>query len=152
MTPTRRSFFTTFCLLTLITGCKSQPPAPAQPARKVLEGISGPPPGKAHPLHKHIELAGLRLTEIKPGRLRFRCLVVNHSLADVGDLELQVALRTVVAKEGDGPLAEFKAKVQGLGPEEFREVTVELPTKLKAYEIPDWQFLRAQFEFLSPAP
>jgi hypothetical protein len=89
---------------------------------------------------------------MKPGRLRLKFLAVNHSMADIGDLEMHVTLKTAVAKPGDPDIADFKAKVQGLGPEEYRDVTVEIPTKLKTYEVPDWQFVRAQFEITSPAP
>jgi hypothetical protein len=42
--------------------------------------------------------------------------------------------------------------VASLGPQENKDVTVTVPTKLRLYELPDWQFLRAQFEITSPAP
>jgi hypothetical protein len=78
--------------------------------------------------------------------------VVNHSDADIGDLGLHVKLVTSAAKPEDPPIAEFDAKVPSLGPQENKDVSVIVPTKLRIYELPDWQFLRAQFEITSPAP
>jgi hypothetical protein len=77
---------------------------------------------------------------------------VNHSEADIGDLGLKVTLTTTAAKPGDPPVGVFDAKVPTLGPQETKDVTATIPTKLRIYELPDWQFLRAEFEITSPAP
>jgi hypothetical protein len=69
--------------------------------------------------------------------------VVNHSEADIGDVKMTVNLGTTAAKPGDPPLISFPATVSKLGPTELKDVSVEIPTKLRVYELPDWQFLKA---------
>jgi hypothetical protein len=41
-------------------------------------------------------------------------------------------------------------KVAALGPYEAKEVETTVKSALRAYELPDWQFLRAEFEITSP--
>ena len=144
---------TLIALLLTLAGCSS--PAPETKSTRP----SGPPepPGAAiptgkHPLTKYIELVGFRMSEAGPGKLRIKFSVVNHSEADIGDLEVKVKLSTTAAKPGDEPVAVFDAKVPALGPEDTKDVSLTVPTKLRIYELPDWQFLRAEFEITSPAP
>jgi hypothetical protein len=110
------------------------------------------PPEKApaakssNPLAKYIEVVGFRVTEKSAGHLQVQFAVVNHSEAEVGEVKMEVSLRTTAAKPGDPPLVTFPAKVSGLGPSELKQVTADIPTSLRAYELPDWQFLRADFQ------
>jgi hypothetical protein len=120
---------------------------------------NGPPeaPGSAaaigkHPLNKYVEIMGFRMAEQGAGKLKVTFAVVNHSEADIGDLGLKIRLTTTAAKPEDPAIAQFDAKVPSLGPQENKDVTVTVPTKLRIYELPDWQFLRGQFEITSPAP
>jgi hypothetical protein len=120
---------------------------------------TGPPepPGAAtpvgkNPLAKYLEVVGFRLAEEKPGTLKVTFGVVNHSDADMGDLVLKIRLTTTAAKPDDPPITEFDAKVPNLGPQEMKDVTASASTKLRIYELPDWQFLRATFEIVSPPP
>ena len=92
------------------------------------------------------------MAEAKPGQLDVRFVAVNHSEADLGDLELAIRLRTTAAKPDDPPVAEFQAKVPSLGPLEIRDISTKVTTKLRIYELPDWQFMRAEFDITSPAP
>jgi len=115
------------------------------------------PPGAAtteskNPIAKYLEIDGFRLAEDKPGMLKVTFAVCNHSEADIGDLVLKVRLRTTASKPGDPPVTEFDAKVPNLGPQELKDVTATAPTKLRIYELPDWQFLRADFDVLAPPP
>ena len=105
-----------------------------------------------HPLAKYIELAGFRLTEAKPGQLDVKFIAVNHSEAELPELGLNIKMRTTASNPEDPPVAEFQAKVPALGPLEIRDVSAKLATKLRIYELPDWQFLRAEFDITSPAP
>lgn len=77
---------------------------------------------------------------------------INHSQADLGDLVVKVRMVTVDAKPTDPPVVEFETKISSLGPLETKDVTASTSTTLRLYELPDWQFLRAQFEILAPAP
>ena len=144
---------TVLLLLLILAGCSSPAPDAKQAKR------TGPPepPGAAvptnkHPLAKYLELVGFRLSEAGTGKLKIKFSVINHSEADIGDLGLKVTLTTTAAKPGDEPVAVFDAMVPSVGPQDTKDVTVTVPTKLRIYELPDWQFLRGEYEITSPAP
>jgi predicted component of type VI protein secretion system len=137
-------WLTVLCVVSLM-GCasssadKQTKPAPSVPARTTASN-------KSNPLAKYIELVGVRANEKSPGHLQVQFGVVNHSEADIGDVKLDVSLGTTAAKAGDPPLITFSTKVPALGPNEMKQVSVDVPTKLRVYELPDWQFLKADFQ------
>ena len=138
-----------FLAVCLTTACSSSSPAnkqskaPAIPAHITASNTS-------NPLAKYVELVGFRINEKSPGKLQVQFGVVNHSEADVGDLKMNVSLGTTAAKPGDPPLISFKTQVSSLGPLQLKDVSVEVPTKMRVYELPDWQFLKADFEITEP--
>jgi hypothetical protein len=143
---------TVFTLLLALAGCSS-PSADSTKAKQApVEPQGGAIATNKHPLAKYVELVAFRMAEAGPGKLKLTFAVVNHSEADIGDLGLKVKLTTSAAKPEDPPIATFDTKVPSLGPHEIKDVTVTVPTKMRIYELPDWQFLRAQFEITSPAP
>lgn len=103
-----------------------------------------------NPAAKYIELAGFRVREKGPGKLEVQFAVVNHSEADLGDLAMDVNLRTTTAKADDPPLCAFSIKVGAVGPEELKQVAVTVPSRLRVYELPDWQYLKADFQITEP--
>lgn len=103
----------------------------------------------SNPIAKYIELVGFRINETSPGHLEVRFGVVNHSEADLGNVKMTVNVTTTAAKPGEPPLITFPAMVK-LGASELKDVTVDVPTKLRVYELPDWQFLKADFEITEP--
>jgi hypothetical protein len=136
-------------LVLVWTGC-SRPEKNATPTAPPKE--SGPASSIVNPKHRYgklIELAGFRVTEKGPGTLQIKLGVINHSIADLGDIDMKVSLKGQTAKEQEPPFAQFPCKVS-LGPEEWQDVTVTVPTKLRIYELPDWQYIRATFEIVSP--
>jgi hypothetical protein len=137
-------------LAAFLAGCSSsssdkqaKSAAPAVPAHFTASNTS-------NPIAKYIELVGFRVTERSAGHLIVQFGVVNHSEADVGDVKMTVSLGTTAAKPGDPPLITFPAKVSNLGPTEMKDVSVEVPTKMRVYELPDWQFLKADFQITEP--
>jgi len=136
-------------VVALLAGCSSSSsnkqaaPPPAVPLHFTATNTS-------NSIAKYIELVGFRITERSPGHLIVQVGVVNHSEADVGDVKMNVHLSTTAAKPGDPPLISFPAEVPHLGPSELRDVMVEVPTKMRVYELPDWQFLKANFEITEP--
>jgi hypothetical protein len=104
----------------------------------------------SNPLAKYVELVGLRIRERSPGHLVVQFGLANHSEGDIGDMKITVNLGTTAAKPGDPPLITFPAQVSKLGPSELKDVTVEVPTKMRVYELPDWQFLTATFQITEP--
>jgi hypothetical protein len=138
-------------LILSLAGCSA--PAPQVTAKQAPPENTGPATTTSkHPLAKYIELAGFRLAESKPGELQVKFVAINHSEADLGDLEVTVRLRTTTATPEDPPVAEFMAKIPSLGPLEIRDTSAKVTTKMRIYELPDWQFMRADFDITSPAP
>lgn len=109
-------------------------------------------PVKAHPLAKLIEITGLRVTEDEKQKAQVRLNVVNHSGAELPEMSVSVNLKAVASRADQEPVANFAFKVPPLRAYESRELTTPVKTKLRAYELPDWQFLRAEFQITSPAP
>jgi hypothetical protein len=136
----------------LLAGCSESPPE-TKPAK--VASPYGPGPASTsskNPLAKFIELAGFRLSEKGGSKLQIKFSAVNHSDADLEEIQVHVRLLTTAAKPGDEPVAEFDAKIPALGPQEDHDVLATTSTKLRVYEMPDWQFLRADFDITSPAP
>jgi len=106
--------------------------------------------GSANPAARHLELVGFRITEKTPGKLQVQFGVVNHSDADLGDISLNVAIKTTTSKDTEPPLLTFTTKVAAVGPQELKPVSVEVPSKLRPYELPDWQFLKVDFKLDEP--
>ena len=128
-----------------LVGCSSS----SQPDKKA-KSIAPPPSHfvaskSSNPAGKYVELVGFRVIEESPGHLEVQFGAVNHSEADLGELKLMVNLGTSAAKPGDPPLVSFPAKVS-LGPMELKNVKVKVPSQLRVYELPDWQFLTADFQ------
>jgi hypothetical protein len=89
-----------------------------------------------------LELAGLRLSEDAKQHAYVQLVAVNHTGADLGEIEAKVDLKAVTSKD-QTPVGTFEFKTS-LGPYESKELKVPLQTKLRVYELPDWQFLRAR--------
>jgi hypothetical protein len=145
----RKCFFVLGCCA-FLASCSSdaektqaKSPLPAAPPSQ-LEGKSN------NPAAKYIELVGFRTREKGPGKIEITFGVVNHSEADLGDLSMTVDLRTIESKPADPPVFTFDAKVPSLGPEELKQVSVIVPSKMRVYELPDWQFLRPRFQITEP--
>src|SRR5271165_1822169 len=143
-----------FSLCVALAACSSPPANDAKQAAKKTGPVepTSAIPTKKHPLAKYVELVGFRLSEAGGGKLKVKFAVVNHSEADIGDLGVRVRLTTSSAKPDDPPIATFDVKVPSLGPEEVKDVSAATTSKLRVYELPDWQFLKAEFEITSPEP
>ena len=134
-----------------LAACSSAPETKS--AKQAPVEFGGPAAAtNKHPLAKYIEFSGYRVSEAGPGKLRIKFIAVNHSEADLGELIVKMRMTTSVAKPGDPPVTEFEAKIPNLGPQEIRDVTATTDTEKRAYEIPDWQFIRTEFDITSPAP
>ena len=134
----------------LLPSSKTATLAPRQPAPFEAPFSLPSPKAKAHPLAKFIEIAGMRVTEDLKQKAQIKFLVVNHSGAELGDLTLAITLKPSTAKPEDKPVAVFTVKVASLRPYEARELETSVKSELRAYELPDWQFLRAEFEITAP--
>jgi hypothetical protein len=129
----------------VLAGC-STPAKQAKPAA----ASTAQTPQSSDPSAKYLELVGFRIIEKTPGHLEVRFGVVNHSAADLGDVKMAINVRTTTAKPDDPALITFSTKVPSLGPSDLKLVTVDVPTKLRVYELPDWQFLKPDFQLTEP--
>lgn len=114
-----------------------EPPEAASPDAPSPTGSS---------LARHLEVTGIRIYE-ENKRAHVRVLLVNHSLANLPDLRGTITLRT---KEDKKAISTVPLRVDGLGSLDSREISGPLRTSLRAYEIPDWQFLEGVVELTSP--
>ncbi len=105
--------------------------------------------GKESPMQKYVEVSGIRFVETKKNQTEARFLVINHSGADISDLAGTVKVYGRAGKTEE-PAGNFDFKVASLGPYESKEITAPLATKLKSYELPDWQFVSTDVKITSP--
>jgi hypothetical protein len=133
----------------ILAACSSTPKQDEKKSSPALQSVSSSTASK-NPAAKYIELVGFRVKEKGPGNLDVSFGVVNHSEADLGDLTLEVNLRTTTAKPDEPPVCTFTVKVPSLGPEEMKPLSAVVPSKLRVYELPDWQFLKADFAIIEP--
>ena len=117
----------------------SSTPAPAKAAV--------PADGKAHPYQKYLEIAGVRFLETESKKSVVRFTIINHSEADLAGLELTVVLTPTTGGE---PVAVIDAKVGAVPAQGVKDMESPMSTKLKVYELPDWQFVKATFEITAP--
>jgi hypothetical protein len=104
-----------------------------------------------NPLQKYVEVVGLRMiTENKKPVAKF--VVVNHSGAEIDDLAANVTLRASTSRSDEDPVGSFSFKIDAIGPNDSKDLTAPLKTKLQMYELPDWQKTTADIEITSPAP
>jgi hypothetical protein len=125
----------------LVSGRKSVDAAKSAagtPAQAVDEPKSG---AGTSDLTKNLEFTGLRVQEDKNQRVEVRMLAVNHSLGELPPMKLNVQLKATGKPD---VLAEFTADLPSMGPLDTREIKTTAKTKMRAYELPDWQFLRAE--------
>ena len=141
-----------FAVILVLAGCSSAPEASKAGPKASSEPTTIATSLTKHPLAKYLELGGFRMTESAQGKLKIVFTAINHSQADLGKLKVRIRLVGSAAKPEDPPVAEFESDIDGLGPMVSHDFTAEAPTKLRIYELPDWQFLRAQFEILQPTP
>jgi hypothetical protein len=114
-----------------------------------MENPAGKAGAKIHPLQKYIEVAGIRF-QLEKKKTEARFVVINHSEAPVDGLAANVNVWGRTAKSDEEPVGSFSFKVPSLGPNEAKDVTVPLNTKLKVYELPDWQNVNTEVQITAP--
>ncbi|MCZ2150513.1 MAG: hypothetical protein LC126_22400 [Bryobacterales bacterium] len=123
-------------------------PGPAKPDLKTVPAADAAK--QVSPFARNLEIAGLRVVESANRKLEVHLIVINHSAAELPELKLAVNLRPTTAAPDSDPISTFTVKVPPLGAFESKDLKAEAVTKLRAYEFPDWQFLKADFQVVSP--
>jgi hypothetical protein len=117
-----------------------------------LENPANPSQQKvSNPVQKYVEVSGIRLmAENKKPVAKF--IVVNHSSGEIAGLTANVTLWASTSRSDEDSIGSFSFKLNGLGPNGSQELTAPLKTKLKMYELPDWQNATTDVQITSPAP
>ena len=110
-----------------------------------------PPGGKVSPYQKFIEVSGIRFAEDPKDKDKtiVKFVVTNHADDEITGLSGTVAIVGRGDKAGGEALAAFTFTTS-LGPEESKDLTTSLTTKLKPYELPDWQFAQPLLQITAP--
>jgi len=103
-----------------------------------------------NPLQKYVEVSGIRFVETPQHETEARFVVVNHSGADITDLAGTVNIWGRTAKSEEEAAGTFSFKLASLKPYESKEAVAPLSSKLKVYELPDWQNVSAEVQITAP--
>lgn len=109
-----------------------------------------PKPRGSNSLQKYIEVVGIRVTADAKKKAEARFVVVNHSNTELSDLTANVTLWASTSRSEEDSVGTFTFKLASISPNEAKEITTPLKTKLKIYEMPDWQNVTADVQITSP--
>ena len=114
-----------------------------------VESPAAKPGATVSPLQKYIEVSGVRFIENAKKQTEVRFLVTNHSQAEIAGLAGNVTVwgRTRSSEEDAAGTFTFSGN---LGPWESKEMSAPLNSKLKIYELPDWQNISTDVQITAP--
>jgi hypothetical protein len=135
-----------YWLLPSNRGSAGSGPAPAA----VVESPAAKPGAKTNALQKHIEISGVRFVQDNKKKTLAKFLVTNHSEMDISGLAGNVTIWGRTQKSEEDAQGTFSFTTN-LGPYESKEMTVPVNTKLKIYELPDWQNITTDVQITAPA-
>ncbi len=125
---------------------------PLIPGRRPAPEAATSATPNANVLNKYIEVTGLRLLEENPKNLQVAFVVVNHSQAPLTDVTGTVTIRPITAGANGESVGLFNFRLPELAPYGVIDMKAPLQSKLRVYELPDWQFIRADVVITSPQP
>jgi hypothetical protein len=106
----------------------------------MVESPAAKPGAKTDPFQKYIEISGVRFLSDQKNKEKMlvKFVLTNHAEVPVEGLTGNVTVwgRTQKSEEDAEGTFTFKVNLQ---PFESKEMTAPLTTKLKIYELPDWQ-------------
>jgi hypothetical protein len=118
-----------------------------------VESAAAKPGAPVSPWQKFIEVSGVRLQENpkKKSEIMVKFLLTNHSESDLRDLAGNVTIWAGTKKSDEDAQGTFAFKTD-IGPYDSKELTVPFNTKLKVYELPDWNVMSTDLQITNPAP
>ena len=135
-----------YWLLPSSRGSAGSGPAPSS----TVESPAAKAGAKTNALQKHIEVAGVRfVTDPKKKGTLVKFVVTNHSDSEISGLAGNVTIWGRTQKSEEDAQGTFSFTTN-LGPLESQELTVPLKTKLKVYELPDWQNITTDVQITAP--
>ena len=111
-----------------------------------------PKAGKAKPhlLQKYIEVTGVRFIQDARKATEVRFVIVNHSPDEISDLGGVVTIWGRTQKSDEEAVGSFAFKLPTIRAWESKEMSAQMNTKLRVYELPDWQNITAEVQLTSP--
>jgi hypothetical protein len=101
-------------------------------------------------LQKYVEVVGIRLVHDAKKKPQAKFIVVNHSNAELDDLSANVTIWASTSRSEEDAVGTFTFKLPSIGGNEAKEMTAPFNTKLKIYELPDWQNATADIQITQP--
>jgi hypothetical protein len=101
-------------------------------------------------LQKNIEVVGIRLVQDARHHPQAKFLVVNHSNAELNDLTANVTVYASTSRSEEDSVGTFSFKLGNIAGNDSKEMTAPFTTKLKIYELPDWQNATADVQIAQP--
>jgi hypothetical protein len=124
---------------------------PGSTPSATVESPAAKPGAKTNPLQKYIEISGVRFAQDpkKKTTTVARFMLTNHSEADINGLAGNVTIWGRTQKSEEDAQGTFSFTTN-LAPFESKEITAPLNTKLKIYELPDWQNITTDVQITAP--
>jgi hypothetical protein len=101
-------------------------------------------------LQKYIEVVGIRLVQDPKKKPIAKFVVVNHSNAELTDLTANVTIWASTSRSEEDSVGTFSFKLPSIAANESKDMTAAFTTKLKMYEMPDWQNATAEVQISQP--
>jgi hypothetical protein len=101
------------------------------------------------PLQKVVEVVGIRMMLDSKRKPEARFVVVNHSSNELDGLAGTVTIWASTSRSEEDSVGTFTFKIGSLGSYESKEMSAPFNTKLKIYELPDWQNATPDVQFTS---
>ncbi len=101
-------------------------------------------------LQKYIEVVGIRLVQDARRHPIAKFVVVNHSNAELNDLTANVTIWASTSRSEEDSVGTFSFKLDSIGAFDAKEMSAPFSTKLKIYELPDWQNATAEVQLATP--
>jgi hypothetical protein len=114
-----------------------------------VENPAAKPGAKVNALQKYIEVSGVRFVLDAKKKTQARFVLINHSEATIDGLTGNVTIWGRTKKSEEDARGSFTFNTN-IGPFESKELTVPMNTKLKIYELPDWQNITADVQITAP--
>ncbi len=137
-----------FAVVTLMStnkGSAGNGPAPIAS----VENPAAKPGTKTSPVQKYIEISGVRFTTDAKKKTMVQFMLINHSTAEISGLAGNVTVWGSTKKSEEDAQGSFSFSTE-LGPMASREMIVPFTTKLKIYELADWQNITTDVQITAP--
>ncbi len=117
-----------------------------------VESPAAKPGAAANPWQKYVEVSGLRFVEDPKhkGKVLARFMITNHSSVELNSIAGNVTIWASTKRSEEDAQGSF-AFSTSVPPYESKEVTAPLNTKLRIYELPDWQNMTTDLQITSPS-